>query len=128
MTLLVVASGCSPSNYPEQLVREFGDLRTLMKWYANENKLPPSTLAETIREWEKMPQGTPFSIEDDSSHFRWLRSGKDPWGAPFVFDVDTKKKMVTIRSLGPNCVDELGAGDDIEHKFDLSTQAAGRIP
>jgi hypothetical protein len=127
ITTVAWSSSCAPPNYPEQLAREYAELRKLLMWYANEGNLPPATLAQTMAEWKKMPQGTPFSIEDDSSHFKWLRKGTDPWGSPFVFHVNIEKRIVTIRSLGRNRTDENGAGDDIEHKYDLSTQGVGRI-
>ncbi len=128
ISIVVCYSSCTSSDYPRQLAYEYGDLRTILAGYADDKKLPPVTLAETMREWEKMPQGTPFSVYVDSSHFRWLRTGNDPWASPFVFHVDAEKKIVTIRSLGPNRRDERGAGDDIENRFDLSTQAASRLP
>ncbi len=105
---------------PQSYLRgEFKSLKwELLFQYSEVGKTPPPTLAEFMRAWE---QRTSDDDDDSPKYCKWLKSGKDPWGSPFHYDVDTEDKMLTIRSFGPNRKDEFGSGDDVQHRYDLES-------
>jgi hypothetical protein len=55
-------------------------------------------------------------------------SERDIWGKPIVFTVDVERGIVTLRSLGPNGVDDAGADDDIQVTVWLSTHTQSDRP
>jgi hypothetical protein len=107
-----------------QLRTEFMCIKEEFSRYAEDGNWPPKSLAETMQAWEQHidPNDTHHRHPNDC---RWLKSGKDPWGSSFVYDVDTTSRVVTIRSIGRNRTDEDGAGDDVQRKYDL---ASGALP
>ena len=115
----------TPEAVPHRLLQgEFIMMRRHMWRHAKNRTLPPATLVQTVKQWEEQSDPKLRGDRPNLPKFcPWLRSGKDPWNSDFVFQVDAKKRVITIRSLGPNQNDEHGAGDDVELKYDLKRSA-----
>jgi hypothetical protein len=100
-------------------VRIQGEFRKLCKILVDraskDNRAPPGNLAEALAvaqvDW-------PYGKETFQSVFRYLLdptfAGKDPWGQPYLYRVDTKTATVSLRSFGPNGQEESDGGDDVE--------------
>lgn len=80
--------------------------------YTLRNSPPPSTLQKTLD-------------HVDDRHFTVLRTGKDPWGNPLIYNVTSRTSglrttayQMTIQSFGPDGIDNQGAGDDILGKYE----------
>lgn len=88
---------------------EMGDFINLIKReFESKNLPPPATLAEVV---------TPKVLRANhcTRSLRYIRSGIDPWGNRFRYEVEKRGPsvfQVSIRSIGPNCLDEYGQGDD----------------
>jgi hypothetical protein len=90
------------------LQREYGSFQGVILHYGGEKKVPPNSLAAILK-------------DRPEPGMRMLRQGVDPWGTPFILRLRTITQadgtidfIVTLRSAGPNRLDEDGRGDDIE--------------
>ncbi len=102
------------------LRREFSMVVEHFIEYANADELPPDTLAGMMNEWARRVD------PDDGQHPKYcksLQAGTDPWGSPLVYEVDEETRIVTIRSIGRNLIDEHGKGDDVQRQYDMKMGA-----
>ena len=117
--LLLVAE-CVSDHAAGHVASEFTQFKNRMFFYEDQKMIPPDKLERVLVDWKKDFDRTgerpacPYPTDAP-----YLFSGKDPWGSPFVYQVDRETKVVTIRSIGKNRIHENGKGDDIERQISL---------
>jgi len=89
--------------------REMGYFRTALQDYSAMKGTAPTSLRDAL-----------CQLQGDAKYRQWLQahcsliaSGNDAWGNEFVYELDRAQGIVTLRSKGPNGIDEPGGGDDI---------------
>ena len=90
------------------LHHEMGTFQRVVDEYSAKNQVPPRLLADLVK-------------STTEPGMRLLRRGQDPWNNTFVYNVQILRQSdgtidfsVTLRSVGPNGIDENGKGDDIQ--------------
>jgi hypothetical protein len=79
------------------------DVRTAIAVYRSQFGRAPNTLADLLQKTDAFPGG-------------FLKGGKvpqDAWGRDLVYTVGEAGATYALRSLGPDGVDQAGAGDDV---------------
>ena len=90
----------------QEVAQELSSVTNAANVFFDQNLLPPSDIEGFLR---AVPTG-----------FIRVRTGEDPWGSPYFYQVITEvvgpttKFTIVMRSLGPNRTDENGGGDDIQ--------------
>lgn len=103
----------SESNRMKSVIHEFMAFYNVVYEYKRAGQPPPDTLRQAV-------------ANDTTLGLRWIRSGIDPWGTAFSYTVVSKRRAgatdyeVTIRSFGPNRIDDQGASDDLQHIYLLT--------
>ncbi|HVS72866.1 MAG TPA: hypothetical protein VHQ47_16535 [Phycisphaerae bacterium] len=93
--------------------------RELMKFWQNiylytldHHQLPGTTLPEILKTLDAArPPGTPPARYDH------IRANRDPWGNPFILNISPTH--LTLRSAGPNHIDDHATADDLRITIDL---------
>lgn len=60
-----------------------------------------------------------WNKEAGKAYYAELSDGVDPWGHEILF-IESETGVWTLRSPGPNSIDEGGGGDDVEASVNLS--------
>lgn len=104
---------------------EYGYFKQLVNWTCQLGERPPfSNPPERLHEFFAVD----FPEKDHEFRggygftFRYLSTGIDPWGTPFIYEVKQvgvresglTEYQITVRSVGSNLRDEQGAGDDLQ--------------
>ena len=92
-------------------VRNISSLASLLFTYAvvHEGLVPGPSIEEAI----KAILDDPY-LADNVDWDDQFAAGRDAWGRKLVYEWNREDRRASIRSVGPNGVDERGAGDDFE--------------
>lgn len=102
----------------EGMHRKLRQLQTVIGVYLHDQRvkrMPGPTLKDALVEMRE------YSVKNDGDVVvkridelaDYVRAGRDLWGQPLIYTLDEAAPTVSIRSVGPNGVDEAGAGDDL---------------
>jgi hypothetical protein len=87
------------------------DFAVILRDYANRKKsFPGPGLPEALDVLMKDPISSSFTM-----HWNLFQRNQSPLGGSYYFYRSPDWKKVIIRDPGPNCRDEAGKGDDLQH-------------
>jgi hypothetical protein len=110
IAFLFVADRQENARKTERVVMELCQFRDAMYECQDRNIPPPTSLVEATSTDTIYP-----SIR--------IKQGVDPWGSPYFYDVEEIvgkidiAYSVTLRSFGPNRVDDGGEADDLQNEY-----------
>jgi hypothetical protein len=108
----VFLGGENPSPSPRQsLSLNMAQLTTLLQERAVITSLPPlASLKDAVNDLK-----SDVALSDGLARLNPVfLDGIDPWDRPLIYRYDPPTDVVTIKSLGPNGIDENGGGDDVQ--------------
>ena len=95
--------GTTPDAKRAQTIAALRDVKTGLAVYRSQLGRVPDALDELVKGTDAFPRG-------------FLESGvvpKDAWNRPLVYQASDKGARYTLRSTGPNGIDDGGGGDDV---------------
>jgi hypothetical protein len=100
------------------LDREMGQFVNVLRMYgAYYDQVPGPDLKSALKTIHSTKPFSNYLLHDET-----ISGGRDPWGTPFVYVVDTHKRHAVFMSYGPNRIDDHGYGDDLKFEIDIEDQ------
>jgi hypothetical protein len=117
----MIAIGHRGDNRAIRVSREMAHLSgCIQSYYNHTDTLPGDSLASIVRGLICAPFGNFFErLKEDCP---MILLDRDPWGTGFVVVIDDRetKYLFTVRSCGPNRVDDGGQNDDVQYELAIS--------